>query len=171
MTAAVYRTAVFCFSIACYSAFLLVFLYLLAFLGKLQMTPIVSRSIDLGRNMGSPLAAVLVDGGLILLFGLQHSVMARPGFKRVWTRAVPKELERSAYVLIASAVLALLMWQWRPIPTPVLWHADAAWSVALGWSVCGMAGARCAAGSCASPHSSRRTSTRSCVIRFTWDGC
>ena len=91
MTAAVYRTAVFCFSIACYGAFLLVFLYLLAFLGNLQMTPIVSRSIDLGRNMGSPLAAVLVDGGLILLFGLQHSVMARPGFKRVWTRAVPKQ--------------------------------------------------------------------------------
>jgi protein-S-isoprenylcysteine O-methyltransferase Ste14 len=61
--------------------------------------------------------------------------MARPGFKRLWTRVVPTELERSAYVLIASAVLALLMWQWRPIPSPVLWHADAAWSVALGWSV------------------------------------
>ncbi len=81
---------------------------------------------------------MLVDIGLLLLFGLQHSVMARPGFKRAWTRVVPKELERSLYVLIASAVLALLMWQWRPIPTPVLWHADAAWSVALGWSVMGL---------------------------------
>ena len=148
MSAAIYRTAAFFFSIICYGAFLLVFLYLLAFLGNLQATPLaddfplirtlVSRSIDLGRDMGSPEFAVLVDIGLILLFGLQHSVMARPGFKRAWTRVVPKELERSLYVLIASAVLALLMWQWRPIPTPVLWHADAAWSVALGWSVMGV---------------------------------
>lgn len=138
MPAAVYRTAAFVFSIVCYGAFLLAFLYLLAFLGNLQLTPLVSRSIDLGRDMGSPQAAVLIDVGLILLFGLQHSVMARPGFKRVWTRAVPKELERSLYVLIASGVLALLMWQWRPIPTPVLWHANAAWSVALGWSVMGL---------------------------------
>ena len=148
MSAAIYRTAAFLFSIVCYGAFLLVFLYLLAFLGNLQATPLadafpairtlVSRSIDLGRDMGSPGFAVLVDVGLIALFGLQHSVMARPGFKRVWTRAVPKELERSLYVLIASVVLALLMWQWRPIPTPVLWHADAAWSVALGWSVMGL---------------------------------
>jgi protein-S-isoprenylcysteine O-methyltransferase Ste14 len=85
--------------------------------------------------MGSAQSAVLVDVGLILLFGLQHSVMARPGFKRAWTRVVPKALERSVYVLIASVVLALLMWQWRPIPTPVLWHADAAWSAAVAWSV------------------------------------
>jgi protein-S-isoprenylcysteine O-methyltransferase Ste14 len=145
MSAAIYRTAAFVFSIVCYGVFLLVFLYLLAFLGNLQTTPLadafpairalVPRSVDLGRDMGSPRSALLVDLGLILLFGLQHSVMARPGFKRVWTRALPKELERSVYVLIASVVLALLMWQWRPIPTPVLWHASAAWSVALGWSV------------------------------------
>jgi hypothetical protein len=135
MSAAIYRSAVFLFSILCYGVFLLVFLYLLAFLGNVQVAPLVSKSIDLGRDMGSPAIAVLIDVGLILLFGLQHSVMARPGFKRLWTRVVPTELERSAYVLIASAVLALLMWQWRPIPTPVLWHADAAWSVALGWSV------------------------------------
>ena len=142
MSAAVYRTAVFLFSIVCYGAFLLVFLYLLAFLGNLQGAPLgstfIEKSIDLGRDMGSPQLAVLVDVGLILLFGLQHSVMARPGFKRAWTRAVPMELERSAYVLIASVVLALLMWQWRPIPTPVLWHANAAWSAALGWSVMGL---------------------------------
>jgi protein-S-isoprenylcysteine O-methyltransferase Ste14 len=135
MSAGVYRTAVFLFSIVSYGAFLLVFLYLLAFLGNLQALPFVSKSIDLGRDMGSPQIAVLVDVGLILLFGLQHSVMARPGFKRAWTRAVPKELERSLYVLIASVVLAFVMWQWRPIPTPVLWHATAGWSVAIGWSV------------------------------------
>ncbi len=145
MSAVIHRTAGLLFSIACYAVFLLTFLYLLAFLGNLQVTPLsdafpalrklVSSSIDVGRDMGSQVSAVLVDVGLILLFGLQHSVMARPGFKRAWTRVVPRQWERSAYVLIASVVLALLMWQWRPIPTPVLWHADAAWSAALGWSV------------------------------------
>ena len=105
MSAAIYRVAVFLFSVVSYGAFLLVFVYLLAFLGNLQTTALVddlpalrtllSRSIDLGRDMGSPRAALLIDVGLILLFGLQHSVMARPGFKRVWTRVVPPELERS----------------------------------------------------------------------------
>ena len=148
MSAAIYRTAAFLFSIVCYGVFLLVFLYLLAFLANLQVSPLadafpliralVPTSIDLGRDMGSPQLAVLVDIGLILLFGLQHSVMARPGFKRIWTRVVPKEMERSMYVLISSVVLAVFMWQWRPIPTPVFWHADAAWSIALGWSVMGL---------------------------------
>lgn len=139
------RATAFLFSVACYGIFLIVFLYLLAFLANLQMTPLadavpairtfVPISIDLGRDMGSTLLAVMVNVGLLLVFGVQHSVMARPGFKRAWTRVVPKELERSVYVLLASAVLALLMWQWRPIPTPVLWHADAAWSATLLWSV------------------------------------
>lgn len=145
MATAPYRITAFAFSIVCYGAFLLVFLYLLAFLSNLQATPLadgfpairtlVSKSVDLGRDMGSPIPALLVNVGLIALFGVQHSVMARPGFKRVWTRVVPKELERSLYVLIASAVLALLIWQWRPIPTPVLWHAEATWGVALAWSI------------------------------------
>lgn len=145
---AVYRALIFVFSIASYGAFLLVFLYLLAFLGNLQVTPLADavpgmkawlpRSIDLGRDMGSLAFAVLVDAGLIALFGLQHSVMARPGFKRAWTRIVPKAAERSAYVLIASAVLAFLLWQWRPIPTPVLWQADTAWTAAIGWAAMGL---------------------------------
>lgn len=145
MSAATYRITVLLFSIVCYGVFLLLFLYLLAFLGNLQATPLadvlspiptlVRKSIDLGRDMGSLGSAVFVNVGLIALFGVQHSVMARPGFKRVWTRVVPKELERSMYVLISSGVLALLMWQWRPIPTPVLWHADTALTVGLAWSV------------------------------------
>lgn len=145
MSAATYRITVLLFSIVCYGLFLLLFLYLLAFLGNLQATPLadvlspiptlVRKSIDLGRDMGSLGSAVFVNVGLIALFGVQHSVMARPGFKRVWTRVVPKELERSMYVLISSGVLALLMWQWRPIPTPVLWHADTALTVGLAWSV------------------------------------
>src|SRR5690606_37135647 len=147
MSTATFRIAAFLFSIVSYGAFLLVFLYLLAFLGNVQTTPLadafpaierlVPNSIDVGRNMGSLPQAVSIDVALILLFGLQHSIMARPGFKDAWTRIVPRELERSAYVLIASAVLALLMWQWRPIPTPLLWHANTGWSIALGWSIMG----------------------------------
>jgi protein-S-isoprenylcysteine O-methyltransferase Ste14 len=128
------RPVAFLFSIACYGVFLIVFVYLLAFLTNL----FVPLTVDVGRDMGSPLAALLVDIGLLLLFGLQHSIMARPGFKSAWTRIVPKELERSLYVLLASVVLAFVMWQWRPIPTPVLWHAGAPWGVALGWSVMGL---------------------------------
>jgi protein-S-isoprenylcysteine O-methyltransferase Ste14 len=145
---ALYRGSAFVFSIACYGLFLVVFLYLLAFLGNLQATPLadsfpllralVPWSIDLGRDMGSVATALLVDMGLLTIFGLQHSVMARPAFKRAWTRVVPKELERSVYVLLSSLVLALLLWQWRPIPTLVLWHADAAWTVAFGWAVMGV---------------------------------
>lgn len=134
MQSFVYRGTTFVFSIVCYGVFLLVFLYLLAFLANIG----VPLSVDLGRDMGSMEIAVAVDVGLILLFGLQHSVMARPGFKRAWTRVVPKEMERSAYVLLSSAVLALVMWQWRPIPTPLIWNASADWAVVLGWSVMGL---------------------------------
>lgn len=145
MSAAAHRFTVFVFSVLCYAVFLLVFLYLLAFLANLQATPLadalpairtlVPLSIDLGRDMGSPATAVIVNVGLIALFGVQHSVMARPGFKRIWTRVVPKESERSLYVLIASVVLAALMWQWRPLPSPVLWHADTTWGAAFAWSI------------------------------------
>jgi len=143
-----YRAFAFLFSIVCYGIFLVAFVYLLAFLGNLQATALASAipvlpalvplSIDLGRDMGSLGTALLIDVGLLAVFGLQHSAMARPAFKRAWTRVVPKGLERSMYVLLSSAVLVLLMWQWRPIPTPVLWHADAAWSTAIGWSVMGL---------------------------------
>ncbi len=138
MTAAPTRITAFLFSIVCYAVFLLVFLYLLAFLANLQVGALVPWTIDLGRDMGSMPAALLIDIGLMALFGLQHSVMARPGFKRAWTRVVPPALERSAYVLLSSAVLALVVWQWRPIPMPLFWQADAAWSIALGWGVMGL---------------------------------
>jgi protein-S-isoprenylcysteine O-methyltransferase Ste14 len=153
MTAVVHRgglfgTGAFLFSIASYGVFLGVFVYLLAFLANLQATPLaeampilrvlVPVSIDLGRDMGSLPAALAVDTGLLLLFGVQHSVMARPAFKRAWIRVVPKELERSVYVLLSSVVLAVLLWQWRPIPSPVLWHAGTTWAATVGWSIMGL---------------------------------
>lgn len=142
------RTFILLFSVFSYGLFLLVFLYLVAFLGNLQATALadslpalkalIPYSIDYGRQPGSYSVAFAINLGLIALFGLQHSVMARQGFKRAWTKIVPKEAERSVYVLVASLVLALVVWQWRPIPTPVLWHADAAWTAAIGWGVMGL---------------------------------
>jgi len=120
-----------------YLGFFATFLYFIGFVGNL----LVPKSIDVGAGM-APLPAALVDIGLIVLFGLQHSLMARPGFKRWWTRRVPPPLERSVYVLTATVTLIILMALWRPIPAPVIWATGTPWLVlsiwvlfALGWAV------------------------------------
>jgi protein-S-isoprenylcysteine O-methyltransferase Ste14 len=101
---------------AAYALFLLVFLYLVGFVGGF----VVPRDVDHG--IAAPIGqAVAVNVALIALFGVQHSVMARPGFKRWWTRFVPHSIERSTYVWLANAVLLLLYWQWRTMPA-VIWH-------------------------------------------------
>lgn len=133
------------FGVVSYGIFFLTFLYLIAFVGNLQATALadafpllrelVPHSVDRGRDTGSLAGALAIDLGLIALFGMQHTVMARQGFKRAWTRIVPAAAERSVYVLIASLVLIVLFWQWRPIPAPLVWEADAAWSIAIGWMV------------------------------------
>jgi protein-S-isoprenylcysteine O-methyltransferase Ste14 len=120
-----------------YVAFLATFLYAIGFVGDVA----VPRSIDAGP--ASPLwEALAVDLALLALFAVQHSVMARRSFKRWFTRVVPPRVERSTFVLAATAVLALLLWQWRPIPTPVVWHVNAAFAATLlraifwlGWGV------------------------------------
>jgi len=105
------RAAVLGFSVICYAVFLATFLYLIAFVGNLPPAP---RTVDVGPD--APIGvAIAIDFALIALFALQHSVMARPGFKRMWTRLVPEPLERSVYVLSASAMLILLFLAWRPI--------------------------------------------------------
>ncbi len=97
-----------------YLIFLVAALYAIGFFGNL----IVPKTIDTGSE-GSVIGALFVDTLLLGLFAIQHSVMARPTFKRWWTTIIPRTIERSTYVLCASLLLLLLYWQWRPIPNTV----------------------------------------------------
>jgi len=122
---------------ASYVFFLVTFLYAIGFVGNV----VVPKSIDGGATV--PLAEALIVNLLLLgLFAVQHSVMARPAFKRWWTRIVPEPIERSTYVLAATLALALLLWQWRPIADPVIWTVENRTAVLalnavfwLGWAV------------------------------------
>jgi methanethiol S-methyltransferase len=106
------------YSVLVYVLFLAVFLYAIGFVENI----VVPKSIDSGSS-GDIAGSMLIDAGLLVLFALQHSIMARPGFKRVWTRIVPGEIERSTFVLFASLALALVCWQWRPLSQTV-WSVD-----------------------------------------------
>jgi len=111
------RAATLVFAIACYAIFFATFLYLIVFVGDFA---VAAKTVDVGPQ-SAPAVAVIVDLILISLFGLQHSAMARPAFKRWWTRVVPPQMERSVYVLSASIMLMILFLGWRPIDT-IVWN-------------------------------------------------
>ena len=111
------RVASLVFSILCYAIFFATFLYLIVFVGDFSFA-----GLTVNKGPQSPLGvAVVIDIALIALFGLQHSVMARPAFKAWWTKIVPPPIERSVFVLAASIALMILFLFWRPIDT-IVWN-------------------------------------------------
>jgi methanethiol S-methyltransferase len=128
------RVLIFVYGVICYLIFLGTFLYAIGFLGNF----IVPKGID-GGELGPRGSALLINVLLLGLFAVQHSLMARQGFKRAWTKIVPEPAERSTYVLLSSLVLILLFWQWRPM-TGIIWNVEhpagrvVLWALfAFGW--------------------------------------
>jgi len=123
------RYAVFAFGFAAYVAFFGTFLYAVGFVGNW----VVPKSIDSGAPQDL-VPSLLINAALLAVFVVQHTVMARPAFKRWVTRFIPASSERSTFVLAASAALALAFWQWRPLPA-VIWDIE---SPALAWMLRGL---------------------------------
>jgi methanethiol S-methyltransferase len=130
------RVIALLYGLAAYLVFFVTFLYAIGFVADL----VVPKTIDSGAVV--PIAEALIVNILLMsVFAIQHSVMARPQFKQWWTRYVPKSVERSTYVLLASLALVLLFWQWRPIPAVVWQVADPGIAMAImglsmvGWLI------------------------------------
>jgi len=130
------RIAIFVYGVVTYVVFLVTFLYAIGFIGNFG----VPKSLD-SPGTGSWRDALLIDVGLLTLFALQHSIMARPGFKRLITRVIPLSAERSTYVLASSLALCLLFWQWRPLGGTV-WQVESTFGCivvyagfAFGWTL------------------------------------
>ncbi len=122
----------FLYGVLCHAMFLAVFAYMVGFLANF----IVPKSIDSGVE-GPFGQALLINLVLLALFGIPHSVMARPTFKRSWTKTVPTVIERSTYVLVSNLLIVLLLWQWQPMPG-VIWDVQAPAVRTVLWAIFGL---------------------------------
>jgi protein-S-isoprenylcysteine O-methyltransferase Ste14 len=130
-SSAVGRALCLGYGLVAYAFFFGVFLYMIGFLAGV----VVPKSV----NSGTPaplMEALLINGGILALFATQHLIMARPRFKSAWTKIIPVAIERSTFVLVTSAILALLVWQWRPLPD-VVWHIEGIGATVL-WVLFGL---------------------------------
>ena len=112
------RSITFIYGIAVYIIFLVTFLYSIGFVGNV----LVPKSIDSGVQ-GPIFASLVINLVLLSVFALQHSIMARPAFKRVWTKVIPKAAERSTYILMTCVALILIFVFWQPLPAPI-WNVS-----------------------------------------------
>lgn len=126
------RTLSLFFAIICYAIFFATFLYLIAFVGDLP----VPRTVDAPASSMPRITKAMIDVALIALFGLQHSIMARPAFKRGWTRIIPPAIERSVFVLAASVALLILFRFWQPLDRTI-WQVapDMRWLSGILWTM------------------------------------
>ena len=132
------RSTIFLYGLLSYAVFFATFLYAIGFIGNIQIPGVVPRTLD-GMPTRAFLPSLLIDLGLLALFALQHSIMARPAFKRWFTRLIPESAERSTYVLASSLALIALFYAWQPLGGMV-WQVQegvargAIWGAyAFGW--------------------------------------
>jgi methanethiol S-methyltransferase len=121
------------YGLVCYVIFFISFLYAIGFVGGF----VVPKAIDDGAS-SNLMAALIIDAALLGVFAVQHSVMARPAFKAMWTKVVPAPVERSTYVLFSSLALLLIYWQWRPIAQPLIWNVTTPWAATALWALFGV---------------------------------
>ncbi len=135
------RLFVFLYGVISYVLFLAAFLYTIVFVGDIHSVAgfEIPKTMSDGEVVGLT-TAILINAGLLALFAVQHTIMARPGFKAWWTGVIPEAAERSTFVLVTNLLLALLFWQWRPMPD-IVWSIDGTLATALsamfwvGWGI------------------------------------